>query len=68
MIIDSFDKDTEPVLSLKDFYGEKKNIAEKCLIIYSKSIIEYLLDNFECEEIGNIGSVNGSRPVYKSRF
>ncbi|PMC59938.1 phosphorylase, partial [Finegoldia magna] len=26
MIIDSFDKDTEPVISLKDFYGEKKNI------------------------------------------
>lgn len=39
MIIDSFDNETEPVLSLKDFYGEKKNIAEKCLIIYSKSII-----------------------------
>ncbi len=68
MIIDSFDNETEPVLSLKDFYGEKKNIAEKCLIIFSKGILEYLLDNFECEEIGNIGSVNGSRPVYKSRF
>lgn len=54
MIIDSFDKDTEPVISLKDFYGEKKNIAEKCLIIFSKSLLDYLLDNFECQEIGNI--------------
>ena len=68
MIIDSYDKDTETVISLKDFYGEKKNIAEKCLIIFSKSILEYLLNNFECEEIGNIESVNGSRPVYKSTF
>lgn len=68
MIIESFDKDTEPVISLKDFYGEKKNIAEKCLIIFSKSILEYLLNNFECEEIGNIGSVNGSMPIYKSHF
>ena len=68
MIIDSYDKDTEPLISLKDFYGEKKNIAEKCLVIFSKSILKYLLDNFNCEEIGNIGSVNGSMPVYKSKF
>ena len=68
MIIDSYDKDTEPVISLKDFYGEKKNIVDKCLIIFSKSLLEYLLDNFECQEIGNIESVNGSRAVYKSTF
>lgn len=30
MIIDSYDKDTEPVISLKDFYGEKKDLTEKC--------------------------------------
>ncbi|MEJ8751504.1 nucleoside phosphorylase [Lagierella sp. ICN-221743] len=68
MIIDSYDKDTESVISLKDFFGERKYITEKCLIIFSKSILEYLLDNFECQEIGNIESVNGSRPVYKSSF
>ncbi|MDU2639906.1 MAG: hypothetical protein E7C63_06565 [Finegoldia magna] len=68
MIIDSYDNETEPLISLKDFYGEKKNIAEKCLIIFSKSIIVYLLDNFECEEIDEIGSANGSRPIYKSSF
>lgn len=68
MIIDSYDKDTESVISLKDFFGERKYITEKCLIIFSKSILEYLLDNFECQEIGNIESVNGSRPVYKSTF
>lgn len=56
------------MISLKDFYGEKKYLTEKCLIIFSKSIQEYLLDNFECREIANIRSVNGSRPVYKSQF
>ena len=30
MIIDSFDTKTEPVMSIKDFYGEKKNIIEIC--------------------------------------
>ena len=68
MIIDSFDKYTDPVISLKDFYGEKKNIAEKCLIIFSKNLLDYLLDNFEYQEIGIIESVNGSRVVYKSTY
>lgn len=40
MIIDSYDKDTEEVISLKDFYGEKKNLTKKSLIIFSKSILE----------------------------
>ena len=43
-------------------------MTEKCLIIFSKIIFEYLLDNFECQEIGQIGSVNGPRTVYKSHF
>lgn len=68
MIIDSFDKGTEPLISLEHFYGEKKYIVERCLVIFSKSILEYLLDNFDCEEIGNIGSVNGLMPIYKSNF
>lgn len=68
MIIDSYDKDSEPIISLKDFYGEKKYLTEKCLIIFSKRIFEYLLDNFDCQEIGQISSVNGTSPVYKSHF
>lgn len=54
MIIDSYDNNTEPVISLKDFYKERKYLTEKCLIIFSKIIIEYLLDNFECQKIGTI--------------
>lgn len=68
MIIDSYDKDTEPVISLKHFYGEKKDLTEKCLIIFSKKILDYLLDHFECQEIGHIESASGSRPIYKSHF
>lgn len=68
MIIDSYDKDTEEVISLKYFYGEKKNLIEKCLIIFSKSILEYLLSNFKCQKIGKIDSANGSRTIYKGNF
>lgn len=68
MIIDSYDNNTEPVISLKDFYKERKYLTEKCLIIFSKIIIDYLLDHFECQKIGTIESVSGSRSVYKSTF
>ena len=31
MIIDSYDIETEPIISLKDFYGEQKHIVDICL-------------------------------------
>ena len=31
MIIDAFDPDSEPVLSLKDFFGEPKKVADIAL-------------------------------------
>ena len=31
MITDCFDIDTEPIISLKDFYGEPKKIVDICL-------------------------------------
>lgn len=68
MIIDSYDIDTEPITSLEHFYGEKKNLIGKCLITFSKRIVEYLLDNFECQEIARVDSANGSMPIYKSHF
>ena len=68
MIIDSYDIDTEPLISLEHFYGEKKNLIDKCLVTFSKSIVEYLLDKFECQEIAKVSSVNGSMPIYISHF
>ena len=46
MIIDSFDIKTEPVMSIKDFYGEKKNIIEICLVIFSKETYNYILKKY----------------------
>ncbi len=68
MIIDSYDIDTEQLISLEHFYGEKKNLIDKCLVIFSKRIVEYLLDNYECQEIAKVGSPNGSIPIFKGHF
>ena len=58
MITDSFDNKTEPLISLKDFYVDKKEIIEICLVIFSKEIYEYILKTYECEVIGNIKACN----------
>lgn len=65
MIIDSYDIETEPILKLEDFYGPQKFIVEKCLIIFSKKIHDYLIENYECIEIGKISSANGGTTIYK---
>lgn len=68
MIIDSFDNKTKPAMSLKDFYGDKKEIIEICLIIFSKEIYKYILKNYECTVIGTIKACNGEYPIYKFNY
>ena len=38
MITDCYDIQSEPIVNLKDFYGEPKHIIDICLIIFSKDI------------------------------
>ena len=35
MITDAFDK-SEVLFGPKDFYGEKKNLCDKCIIVFSE--------------------------------
>ena len=59
MITDCFDDKTEPIVNLKDFYGESKHIVDICLIIFSKDIHNHLLDTYECEKIGALSTCGG---------
>lgn len=68
MIIDCFDMETESIISLKDFYGEKKHILGKCIIILSKKIHDYLLETFECSELSYLTACNGNTPIYKFKL
>ena len=68
MIIDCYDIETEPLISLKDFYGEKKHIVDTCLIVFSKEIHSHLLQNYECEEIGVLTACNGYTSIYKMNY
>ena len=36
MIIDSYDVNSEPIVRLESFYGEKRYLVEKCILYYSR--------------------------------
>ncbi|MBD5636873.1 MAG: nucleoside phosphorylase [Clostridia bacterium] len=68
MITDSFDNKTQPILTLKDFYGERKHLVDICLITFSKNIFNYILSTFRCEEIAEIEAPNGNTTIYKFTY
>ncbi len=63
MITDAFDN-SEVLFGTKDFYGEQKHLCDKCMIIFSEQIFEYMLDTYEHQEVGAIRCRNGITPVY----
>lgn len=65
MITDSFDIDSEGIVNLEMFYGKRKQLIDICFIILSKQIYDTILQNYECELIGEIGACNGKTPIYK---
>lgn len=63
MITDSFNL-SSPIISPADFYGEQKHICQKCIVTFSRIILENVLSSFPCEEIARIGAANGAIPIY----
>lgn len=63
MITDAFDK-SEVLFGPKDFYGEKKYLCDKCMIVFSEVIFEYMLETYEHEQAGVIRCCNGVTAVY----
>lgn len=64
MIIHSFDDKTEALVSLKDFYGERGNFCDTCLIIFSSKIFYNLKETYYFEKRGEIHAVNGNTNLY----
>ena len=65
MIIHEFDNETPSMIDLAAFYGEKKRLVDKCLILFSKEIYDHLLQAFDCALIGHIGACNGNIPIHR---
>ena len=38
MIIDSYDINSEPIVKLENFYGEKQHLVKKCMVTINEQI------------------------------
>jgi len=63
MITDSFDRATEEIIKVTR--NENAPAADACIVTFSRQILESVLENYECSQIGNLYSSNGANPVYK---
>lgn len=68
MIIDSYDVNSEPIVKLENFYGEKKYLVKKRILIFSKVIYEHMLENFQCRQIAEVNACNGNIPVWSFEY
>lgn len=50
MIIDSYDINSEPIVKLENFYGEKQHLV-KMYGNFSKVIYEYMLENSHADRL-----------------
>ena len=56
MVIHDYDITTEPIVRMESFYGEKKRLVNKCLILFSRVIHDRLLSAFDCRVIAEISA------------
>ena len=68
MIHNSFDMETEPVLTPELFYGEREKVCDVCIVTFSAHVMEEMLRHFSCTKVAEIGSVNGNRPIYVTEY
>lgn len=67
MITDSFDAQSKPIITLKAIYGEQGDLADVCIVTFSKVIFDSVLASRKCERIAEIGACNGNIPIYSFR-
>lgn len=63
MITEAFDN-SEAIIRPKDFYGEKRQLCDKCIIVFSEQIFDYILKTYAHEQAGTIKCCNGITKVY----
>ena len=63
-IAEAFDT-TLPLFNPEDFYGKHDKIADVCVLSFSKSVADKVLDNFETEIVAKSGTANGDIRIYR---
>ena len=64
MIIHSFEPDAPGIVSLEAFYGAQKHLCDRCIVTFSRKILDEVLSGHDCRKIAEIGACNGHVPIY----
>lgn len=64
MITESFDINSEAIITPSSFFGEKNNICDIAIATFSREIYLSALASFPNEQIGEIRAANRSKPIH----
>lgn len=64
MIIDSFDTESEAIISPSSFNGEKKQFCRIAIATFSREIYARVLELFPKEQIGELKAANLIKPIW----
>ena len=64
MIIDSFDIESEAIITPSSFFGEKNKLCDIAIATFSREIFPAVLEHFPNEKIGEMKAANRIKPVY----
>ena len=64
MISDSFDMESEAIITPSSFFGGKGKICDIAIATFSREIFPAVLKLFENEKIGEMKAANRIKPVY----
>lgn len=64
MITDSFDPESEAIVSPKAFFGEQRKICDIAIGTFSREIYPAVLERFPNEKIGEMRAANWIRPLH----
>ena len=63
-ILEAYDKDGTPVITPDKVYDTKIRHADTCIVTFSHTVLEKVLEEFRYEVAGQFGSANGMSNVY----
>lgn len=64
MLNEFYDIESEPIVNFETFYGPKRHIVDKCIVVFSKVIYDHMLQKYDCTQVEEIGACNGKIPVW----
>ena len=68
MLKDFYDIESEPIVTYEAFYGPKKHIVDKCIVLFSKVIYDHMLQEYECTKLEEISACNGGIPIWSFEY